>query len=359
LFLLFFATMMAASIIAAVEATLRLAPEIVNGAVANHTFGGYHSMASGIYERDRRLGYALKPACSCKLFANGHWWHHETNAAGFRGEAVSRADAVFLGDSMVYGHGVDNHDTVASRFQSLSDRPVANLGQQGTCLIQMDMLLRRHGARLQPRVVFVCSHFNDIHEAAQWYPDEELSRYVAEAYEPLAHRHYWPKPAWRIDHHVWNDHLAPSLRFAGAIAGWRKALDEGVTLKSTRASVHLQRPFVPSNEMIDNPFAPWHTEAARTDRLGWQAHVRALANIQLQCREMSARLILFDLGYPEAFSKAVEEQALVLGATYSPAGRIALQHALRGEDIYLANDGHWSANGSRVIASELWRSLSK
>ena len=51
-----------------------------------------------------------------RAYWQGHWWRHSANAAGFRGALVDQADAVFLGDSMIYGHGVEDEETVSSQF---------------------------------------------------------------------------------------------------------------------------------------------------------------------------------------------------------------------------------------------------
>jgi hypothetical protein len=68
-------------------------------------------------------------------------------------------------------------------------------------------------------------------------------------------------------------------------------------------------------------------------------------------------VVLFDLGYPTAFSKAHEALAQELGIAYNPAGRVVLEQARAGAPVYLANDGHWSPEGSRVVARELAKSL--
>ena len=68
---------------------------------------------------------------------------------------------------------------------------------------------------------------------------------------------------------------------------------------------------------------------------------------------MRGQLVVFDLGYPVEFTEAVESMARELGASYSPAGRVALSHALAGEPVYLAADGHWTPLGSEIVAREL------
>jgi hypothetical protein len=363
LFALYLSALMLAALAGSLEGLLWLAPRLLRGSVANHAYSGYHCLPGGIYRRDCHLGYALKPGLARAMCWNGHWWRHETNAAGYRGAAVEQADVVFLGDSMVYGHGVANEETVPSQFAERTSRTVANLGQQGTCLIQMWIRQRRIGIGLRPRIVFVCSHPNDIGEASDWYPEEELRRFVAaapeEGYEPSARRHFWPKPWWRLDHHLWDARLALPLWLGGALAGWRKALADGSLRRRGGGDSAGERPFVPSAEALREPFAPWAKAALPGERLGWQAHCRALVNLKSLCARHGAQLVAFDLGYPHAFSRAIEEEARRLGVPYSPAGRVALQRSLAGADVYLAADGHWSANGCGIVAGELARFVSE
>jgi hypothetical protein len=352
---------LSAVVVGTLEGALRLAPSLLVGELAESAFGRYHALPGGIYTRDAHLGYALKPDCSCKVFWSGHWWHHQTNSAGFRGPAVEHADAVFLGDSMIYGHGVENDQTVSSFYGARTGQEVANLGQQGTCLVQMAWRLRHTGLALGPRLVFVCSHFNDIDEAVSWYPEAELRRFVdsapQEEYEPLAHRSFWPRPWYRVDAHVWDERLAPSLCLGGALRGMQQALAAGKLRPREFRAPAQHEMFVPSSELVARPFAPWQTDAPAAQRLGWQVHCRALARMERLCRQHGAKLVLFDLGYPTAFSEAIEDQARKLGVTYSPAGRVVLQRALAGEEMYLVNDGHWSPQGSAAIAEVLSRVL--
>jgi hypothetical protein len=361
LFALYLGTMLVGVMVGLLELGLRLFPGVLSGAVANHAYGGYHALPGGIYELDDHLGYALRPNLTRDLYWNGHWWRHATNQAGYRGPLREQAEALFIGDSMIYGHGLANGDTVPSRFEQQAGMTSVNLGQQGTCLVQMWVRLAEHGEKLRPRYVFVCSHFNDIDEGCDWYEPVELQRFVASTVSdpelPLARPCFRRRPPWRADV-FWNEHLAVALRSEGALSGLVHRLRQPtpVAVNAPNSSEHR---FVPAAELVTKPFAPWSTEATEAQRLGWQAHCQALAKIAHWCREHNATPVFFDLGYPREFSAAIEEQSHRLAVTYSPAGRVALAQALAGEDIYLARDGHWSARGSAVVARELCRCLSQ
>lgn len=359
LLVLYLTTLMLSLVIAIGEAALRIAPQVLKGAIANHAYGRYHTHAGGIYQRDKHLGWAVRPSLKCDVYWNGHWWKHETNAEGYRGAAVACARAVFLGDSMIYGHGVDDDQTVPSHFQSLTGWTAANLGQQATCLIQMEMRYRRLGVELRPEVVFVCSHFNDIPEAVIWYTEEEIERFLAspldEPHDTVARRYLWPRSAswWRVDKHLWDERLAPQLRFPRAVVGLGKAIGKGLVGQSEQRHPANTGHFLPAPQLLDAPFTPWEATADEPSRLGWRVHCHALAKIHALCRQHGAQLVLLDLGYPHAFSRAIEEQARRMGVVYSPAGRNVLRRALAGEEVYLANDGHWTGRGCAVIAQEL------
>jgi hypothetical protein len=337
------------------ECVLRLAPGVLNGRTANFAYAGYHDLAGGIYRRDPHMGWAMRPTCRRRLFWNGHWWTHETNAAGFRGPDIGRADAVFLGDSMIYGHGVENEQAVPSRYASRTRMTAANLGQQGTCPIQYWLRLCDIGMSLHPRIVFVCCHPNDIAEAPYYYGADELRRWFArpvDDYEPpTVLPAFRPRPWW-AEKQWWNEYLAPSLRLAGAINGLKRRPAD-TPPEPSAISAH-SGPFVPDPGSVNRPFAPW--AGTEEERMGWDAYVGGLEKIAATCREHGATMVLHDLGYPVEFSQATKALATRFGVEYSPAGRVVLQRAQAGEDVYLANDGHWSPRGCDFIAAELTKS---
>ncbi len=367
LFALWLGLGLASLLTVTLEAVLWLAPGLLTGSIANFAYEGYHVLPGGIYRRDSHMALELKPGFARTLYWNGHWWHHGTNAAGYRGPGLAQADVVFLGDSMIYGHGVENADTVPSRFAARSGLRVANLGQQGTCLIQMWLRLRRLGLGLQPRLVVVCSHPNDIAEGVSFYGLDELERFIArpveDEAEPLVMPWYRPRPRWDWKHY-WNDHLALALRTAGALEGLGRAIHTRWSGSGPRSQDGSESPWekahgVPSVSYLQSPFSPEAPGASPEQRLGWQAHCQALAKIKYLCERQGARLVMLDLGYPHAFSQAIEAEARRLGVVYSPVGRVVLARALEGEDIYLAQDGHWSARGSDAVAAELLKCVTE
>jgi hypothetical protein len=341
-----------------VEGLLLVRPELVTGAVANKLYSRYHVYTGGMYERDKNLGHALRADFHAMTYWNGHWWRHDTNAQGFRGPAVDRADVVFLGDSMIYGHGVETDETVPARFAAATGRPVANLGEEATALVQSSLLFRDKGVPLRPKLVFVCSHPNDLEDNTELYSVAELQRYLREPdYRPVVRETaLWPKP-WYDLFEVWTRHLGLPLRSSGLAGVLAKAAWDG-TLKLRRGTPipSSGSRFVPSEEYVHQPFAPLEPGPSELDTLRFHVHQASIDRIVMLARGIGARVVLLDIGYPLAFSHAIEGVARERGLEYNPAGRVVLAHVLAGEDLFLADDGHWNPKGTELVARELLRS---
>ena len=354
---LYFSTLLLVAPILVAELALRSSGCLLAGRLANYVHGGYHDEPEGIYARDAHLGRALRPGVRRLMYWNGHWWWHEANADGYRGPALKRAAAVFLGDSLVYGHGVETPDTVAARFASATGRPAANLGLQGASLLQALVLLHDKGLPLRPEVVFLCVHPNDLADVAFWYEPDEVRRFLADSreapYVPLVR--YGLRTTDRTLSNWWLMHGAVPLRSARLLRGVLRQASLEPERGGPRAEVAApgRRPWLPEDSVLREPFAAEEPGATEELRLAWAASRHAVERMKGLCDDAGARLVLFDLGYPREFSAAVEALAGALEIRYSPAGRVALERARAGDEVYLADDGHWSPLGSQVVAREL------
>jgi len=334
------------------EAVLHLWPGVLGGQVANVAYTGYHWQRGGIYMLDPHRGPVLRPSFGRRMYWSGHWWWHQTNEDAYRGPRLERADVILLGDSMVYGHGVEEPDTIAARFAARTGLAAANLGQQGTCLLQSFLALRVHGPRLRPRVVYACAHFSDLDEVVRYYERAELRRFLASPSgapaAPLAREEYRPQLDWNL-RQLFARNLALPLR-VGGISG---AVVRSLRVRTPASSAGRRDPFMPTREEIAAPLEALAADAPPEERLPWLTERRAAAEIKLLSDALGARLVLFDLGYPEAHSRAVEALAEELGCGYCPAGRVALARSLAGEVVYLSDDGHWNGAGAEIVAEEL------
>lgn len=118
----------------------------------------------GIYYDEPHLGIQLlRPHFSGRCFANGHRWRHRGDRWGFRNpESWEQVELVLLGDSFVYGHGVEEDETFAHRLRDELGVRVANLGVTGGCPVDYLAILRNFGVRLAPKVVVVFVFGNDL-----------------------------------------------------------------------------------------------------------------------------------------------------------------------------------------------------
>ena len=337
------------------EAGLRLFPGLLKGELANFTYGGYHHQAGGIYTGHPNLAHALRAGYGRTIYWSGHWWRHDANAGGFRGPMLEKADVVFLGDSMIYGHGVDNDQTVSAQFQQLTGKPSANLGVQAYSAVHNALQFDRLGVPLRPRYVLLCCHPNDMIEVILNYPAEEVERYLsaepAYSVKPIA-RGQGKTDGLREFRLAWGQHVSLPLRSARAISGlFRLIAARGAQAAANEAEEDW---VLPSQASIDEPFDP---RADEQTELTWRAYQYAIAQIKSRCDELGAKLIVFDLGYPTAFCDATRDYVQSIGAQYSDAGRQVLRAGLDGEHVYLKNDGHWTPLGCRLIAEALAKAI--
>jgi hypothetical protein len=125
-----------------------------------------YDRVNGIYYMDPRLGLTLpRPNFSTVCSWNGYTWQHSADARGFRNPTTSEsADIVILGDSIVYGHGVEEEDTIAARLRARVQVPVVNLGVTGASPVHYVAFTRNYALRLRPKAVVVVVFANDLTE---------------------------------------------------------------------------------------------------------------------------------------------------------------------------------------------------
>ncbi len=313
LFSLYFAALLVVTPILPTELLLRVSRGLLRGRIGNYVHGGYHDEPEGIYTLDPHRGHALRPEVRRRMYWNGHWWRHDANVDGYRGPALTSAAALFLGDSLVYGHGVETPDTLAPLYARLSARPAANLGLQGACLLQSLHLLREKGLRLGPAVVFVCAHPNDLADVEYWFDPGELRTFMADSPEsPYAPRvRQELRAPDRTVYDWWLLNAAVPLRTArlARVLLQRGPTDAVWSAPEAEGGEPSGRPWLPRPSALREPFAAGRPEASDELRLSWAATRHAVERMKQLSAGAGARLVLLDLGYPHEFSAAVEELA--------------------------------------------------
>ena len=169
------------------ELVLRVQPALLGDVFANGVQSKYHTGPGGIYYRDPNLRmHFMIPNLKTPMSYNGYVWTHESDAYGFRNRRTAiPADIVLLGDSYIYGHGVDFEFTVGSFLEQLTGLSVANLARQGDCSFQQAYLLTEYIGVFRPRVVFYLFSVNDISDLTAFLTRAEMQAFIDQPVEQI------------------------------------------------------------------------------------------------------------------------------------------------------------------------------
>jgi hypothetical protein len=162
------------------EITLRWRPTLLGQEFANGVRSRYTTNEGGIYYRDRnlRMNFMI-PNHKATLEYNGYTWTHETDALGFRNRGLAPpADVVLLGDSFIYGHGVDYEGTVGYFLGQRTGWRVANLARQADCAFQQAYLLHAYIGVFKPRHVVYFYFENDIVDLDSYRTAKQMREFV-------------------------------------------------------------------------------------------------------------------------------------------------------------------------------------
>lgn len=365
--------------LAGLEASLRLgsrwlAPRL--GELGNVTYSRYGRAPGDIYfavpELDLQL---MRPDFETTNYWNGYFWHHRTDSRGFRNPPDAQDTSLLvLGDSFVYGHGVEEEQTVTAVLRSKHGQPAYNMGRQGDCLYQQYVLLRLYVEQLQPQEVVLVVFVNDFHDLTQYRTTKEIQT------RPEIHRYpYGEALHERLGAQSRRVSLNPkeqlkrlrSVRLILGAArrwGWISwlTLAQPAFAQEPRRELHgaagAWRP--------GNPFPadtlPW-ARAVLDEEIF--APLRDYYRVVLEdlSRRLTERGVRFSVAFIEHFhpdaglarqaqNKAgfhLSEICREIGVSYH-----SLRPALgRCKECFLPGDGHWSPEGHRRVAAFLDRAV--
>jgi hypothetical protein len=165
-------------LLAILEAYFRHFPHTLPHSLGNYVATGYDARPSGIYRYHPEMKMLLmRPRYERRMYFNGYYWTHTTDSLGFR-NPIDRTSAyvILLGDSMIYGHGLEETSTVRHHLETILKKPVANLAAQGHSIHQEYQVLKTFGLRLKPAYVFLFFLANDISDLTVYLTDDEMRR---------------------------------------------------------------------------------------------------------------------------------------------------------------------------------------
>lgn len=152
----------------------QLAPLL--GRLGNHTYSRYDRHPGDLYYQVPELDMSfMRPDFETIAYWNGYFWHHRTDHRGFRNPPEAQDTSLLvLGDSFVYGHGVEEEETLTAYLRSEHGRPAYNMGRQGHCLYQQYILLRLYTESFRPDDVALVVFVNDFHDLTVYRTAEQI-----------------------------------------------------------------------------------------------------------------------------------------------------------------------------------------
>ncbi|MCG8553833.1 MAG: hypothetical protein MJD61_00875 [Proteobacteria bacterium] len=160
----------------ALEISLRAVATWLPMNIANTLLGRYNDWApGGIFFYDETPGLSfMRPNHETTTFCSGYFWRHQTDEWGFRNRPGVAKEILLLGDSMIYGHGVDLEHTAAEILRTEYGHPVYNMSRTADCLYQHYMLLRMFAERWKPKQAVLFVLVNDPQDVYVYRPGPAL-----------------------------------------------------------------------------------------------------------------------------------------------------------------------------------------
>lgn len=340
-------------LLAGFEVALRAFPGLVPIEIGTAIYSVYGDGPGDIYFRDRptRANF-MWPDFETRAYWNGYVWKHRTDSLGFRnpGDLQDRS-LVLLGDSMIYGHGVEVVDTVAHFLRHEHGLPAYSAARQGDCLYQEYLVARYLLPLLRPRLLVLTVFLNDFEDLTSYRKPEEIAslRELDLDVDALAARIAKPEVGSK-----WSKQLHRLKTWRLLEMAWKK-------LRSGAAAA-------PTPSTPDAPAPQPSILQAITDDARWTPvagyYQTILGDLAQRARETDTQLVLLHLD--------VGDQ--VVAGSLAPQDRVrALLESIGREhdllvlstrsvfeacrDCFLPNDGHLNREGHRRLAEFLAASL--
>lgn len=325
------------------DVVLRLFPELPGQRLANAVWSRYGGYSGGIYAKEplSRIQF-MRPGFRTVNYWNGYRWNHETDARGFRNPAAAGHAVLLLGDSLIYGHGVEEEETVAHFLRAEHEVAAYNMGRQGACLLDEYIYLRTFAEELAPKDVVLFVFLNDFHDLEVYRSPEEIAQAPELSYDYRAIR-------------VWASQLAgrepPRVKqWIGTLPSWRllRSLAKELTGNLSFATPAWAAEAEPLPEFLA-PFAADDRLAAIADY-----YDRVLDDLVPRLRDRGARLHLVYLGADPRLWEEPQNRAFALLEQLASRKKIPAWDT-RGlfadcESCFLPRDGHFTAEGHRRLA---------
>ena len=356
-----------------IEILLRIQPMMLGQVFTTKMLSVYHGGAGGIREYDPVLKMDfMKPNFRTMAYWNGYRWLHETDSKGFRNPVDrDRFEIVLLGDSLIYGHGVNHNQTVGYFLEELTGLTVANLARTGDCSFQQAYLLNRYGVAFRPEYVFYFFYNNDITDLSSYLSKVDMRRFVDTPIEKIS---FPPRSKTTPKNHFLSEGIRIFFEKEFAVkeairvvdyylernSGWRKRFLEIFSKRRLEPTVAESRnvqmqidkkPLAPFGKKPANTAAETMTEG--TDRpmsnelsLEWQYTRQAILQMNYVSKRNGARFFIVPITFGnEQYFRILRDIATRHGIPLVDARAID-----NVPDYRLPNDGHFNETGALAMA---------
>jgi hypothetical protein len=317
-------------VLLALELTLRRWPTLLGITFANGAVSRYTTRPGGIYYFDPSAGMRFMiPNHNAVMLYNGYTWKHRTDALGFRNDPLHiPADVILLGDSVVYGHGVDFEHTFGQKLEERSGLRVANLGRTGDCAFQEAYILTAFVGLFKPRFVIHVFTVNDIDDLYEYLTDVAMEDFVARSVDQVA---FPPMTD--------PERLLREREIRGRPL-WKRANEDLYTMKMLR--------WLRQRAVAATPARRSRSADAATDptSLGWRYTAHALAYMQHVASRGGAHFVMAPIadGRQIEILRDIAARHAIDWIDTRPLGPLHVAPS------FLPNDGHLSPHGARVMA---------
>ncbi len=349
--------------LALMELALRLLPGLVSGEAQQamraspDRYGVAHPY----------IGHLHTPGARVVVAGTDFRAVHRTDGHGFRNTWPwpARAEIVALGDSVTFGHGVEDGEAWPSLLAAgLPGTRVVNMGMDGAAPQQYLRVYETFGAALQPRLVIV-GFFprNDFWDAGMF----ERWREAGAGGNYMVWRDFGRPRYTGLSARAPVASLVETLRWRALLLARRSYLVN--LLLHVQEAVRAGGAAAPSFRTADGgrvvlqpgDFAR-KTEGARPGRREFALVLDALARIQARARAQGAEVLAVLLPskeetYLPLLGQRVPDAAGRLRAAAEALGIACLdlrpafhERAARGEKLFFEIDGHPNARGQALIA---------
>lgn len=327
------------------ELLLARAPEVFGEQRANAIFSTYDTKPGGIYIREKRSRMRFMwPDFATGNYWNGYRWHHATDGRGFRNPPGTPADVLLLGDSLIYGHGVEEAETVAHFLRSEHRVGAYNMGRQGAALYDEYVLLRTFLPELAPRAIVLFVFLNDFDDLEVYRTADEIS-----AIPEIDQLDY-------VALREWNRQLP--ARMPSALRRWlwrRPSLRLVRSAAQELGSLALTTPAWAAEPASDPAFLAPLLDVERRERLATY-YEKVFADIAGRCRahDIDLRIVYLGFGDDPGTYTTGQDAAVALvraAADFSHLPVYDTRELFSGcSACFLPHDGHYTAAGHRRLA---------